>query len=130
MGLTSVLVDQGRILRKGVAGPQVGGRTQFVDTEPGQWFDCRLFLPNMPESFDPQRVSRRVVVVPTLLYAIYDQDGNTFRVLPSDMIEVTSDDLDAGTWLVTAEPQPLRKKQGVIGFQTTLSRIKIEQSGV
>lgn len=125
MGLQSVLVDRGRILRQAVAAGQVGGRTQFVKTEPGQWFDCRLFLPQMPESFDSQRVSKRVVIVPTLLYGIYDQDGNLFRVLPTDYLEIESDDLDSETWQVTAEPQPLRKKRGVIGFQTSLKRVEV-----
>lgn len=116
-------MDSGRILRKAGA-VKVGGRTTFVETEPGQWFSCRLFLPQSPESYDPARVSKRVVRAPTLLYGTDDDEGNELEVRLSDRIEIESDDLGTALWEVTGAPQPLRKKEGVLGWQATLKRVE------
>jgi hypothetical protein len=123
VALQGVLVDRGRLLRKAAQPVKIEGRSQFADAEPGDWFGCRLFLPASPESYDPATVRRRVVIVPTLLYGLYDDSGNLLEVLNTDEIEVESDDLGNATWQVTAAPEPLRKKNGLIGWQTTLRRV-------
>jgi hypothetical protein len=123
MGFEGVLVDRGRILRKSGA-VKVGGRTTFVDSEPGEWFACRLFLPQSPESYDPARVSKRVVIAPTLMYGTDDEEGNQIEVRLSDRIEVESDDLGVALWQVTGAPQSLRKKEGILGWQATLKRLE------
>lgn len=125
MSLSAVLVDRARLLREAAQPLKVEGRTQFAEAEPGDWFPCRLFLPSSPESYDPANVRRRVVVAPTLMYGVYDESGNPFQVGHSDQVEVWSDDLGAAIWQVTAEPEPFRKKTGIIGYQVTLRRVKV-----
>lgn len=124
MGLTSVLVDRGRVLRQAAQPLKVEGRTQFVATEPGTWFDCRLFMPASPESYDPATVRKRVVRVPTMLYDTEDEQGNELTMAVTDQVEIESDDLGSATWQVTGAPEPLRKKTGIIGWQVTLRLVE------
>lgn len=127
MGIESVLVDRARISRRKTTGVRREGRSQFVDFESGTWFPARLFLPASPESRDPQRVYKRVVIAPTLMYGLDDDDGTEVDLRSSDYVEVESEDLGAAVWEVTGDPEPFRKKEGVIGHQVTLKRLKVEE---
>jgi hypothetical protein len=103
----------------------VGGRTTFVDTEPGTWFAARLQMPTaMPEGTPTNFVSKRVVLVPTLIFDTEDDEGTPVEVNFDDMLEVESDDLGSTTWQVTAHPQPFRKREGIIGFQVAVRRVE------
>lgn len=125
MPLQSVLIDRARILRQAASAVKVGGRTTFVDTEPGTWFSCRLQMPTATNEQIPAGfVSKRVVLVPTLIFDTEDDDGTEVAVRFNDMLEVESDDLGSTTWQVTAEPMPFRKREGIIGYQTTLRRVE------
>lgn len=124
MSLSAVLVDRARLLRKGAQPLKVEGRTQFVDTEPGTWFACRLSLPTAPESYDPATVRKRVVIVPTILYDLEDDQDNEVLLNASDMLEIESDDLGNATWQVTANPEPLRRREGLVGWQVALRRVQ------
>lgn len=127
MGFGSALVDRARIMRPGASTLKLEGRTQFAEIEPGTWFDCRLTLPTSPESLGPGSAYKRVVRAPTLLYATEDENGDEFTLDPQDYIEVESEDLGTETWQVTAAPEPLRRKTGIIGYQTTLKRIELRE---
>ena len=125
MSLSSVLVDRGRLHRKAASTVRVGGRTTFADTEPGTWFAARLMMPNAtPESIPAGFISKRIVLVPTLIFDIEDDEGSPVEVRNSDMVEVESDDLGNAMWQVTSEPEAFRKKQGIIGFKAELKRIE------
>jgi hypothetical protein len=126
MPLSRALVDRARLLRKAASATKVGGRTTFVDTEPGTWFPARLTLPTATNEQTPSGFSsRRVVLVPTLLFDVEDDDGTEVEVRFNDMVEVESEDLGSTTWQVTAEPMPMRKREGIIGYSTTLRRVEV-----
>src|SRR4051794_18519948 len=98
MGLDSVLLDRARLVRQAASGTKAGGRTTFVETEPGTWFPARLSLPeSMPEGQPAGFVSKRVVKTPTLLCATEDDIGNEVEVRFNDMLEVESEDLGSAT---------------------------------
>lgn len=125
MSLDAVLVDRARILRQAATALKLEGRTQFAEVEPGTWFACRLTLPEPPETYDQARTYKRVVIVPMLLFGTDDDDGNPLAVVHTDMLEVDSDDLGHETWQVTSDPQPLRRREGMIGFQAALRRVEV-----
>lgn len=125
MGLTSVLLDRARLVRKAASATKVGGRTTFVDTEPGTWFAARLQMPSTQAEQQPADfVAKRIVPTPTLMYAPDDDIGNPVEVRFSDMLEVESEDLGNALWQVTTEPEPYRKKRGIIGFEVQLRRVE------
>lgn len=127
MSLTAVLVDQARLLRKAGSGVKVGGRTTFVDTEPGTWFSCRLQMPTATaEQLPAGFISKRVVLVPTLIFDIEDDEGTEVVVKANDMLEIESDDLGVATWQVAGAPMPFRKREGIIGWQVTLKRVETD----
>lgn len=127
MGLTSVLVDRARLIRKAATPLKVGGRTTFVDVEPGEWFSCRLEMPTVaPESRPPSFASKRVVLSPTLIFDIEDDEGTEVVVRADDMLTVESEDLGSATWQVTGQPMPFRKKEGIIGWQVGVKRIDVD----
>ena len=124
MGLQSVLLDRARLIRKAATPLHVGGRTTFVDVEPGEWFAARLDLPTVaPESQPTSFASKRVVLNPTLIFDIEDEEGTAVIVKSDDMLLVESEDLGSATWQVTGQPIPFRKKRGIIGWQVGLKRI-------
>jgi hypothetical protein len=125
VGLDSVLIDRARISRKRASDVKVGGRTTFGETEPGTWFAARLQLPTAtPEQVPSGFVSKRVVFVPTLIFATEDDEDNPIDVHSTDTLEVESEDLGNALWQVTAEPQPFRKREGIIGYQVPLKRVE------
>jgi hypothetical protein len=125
VSLGAVLVDRARPLRKSASSVKVGGRTTFADSEPGTWFAARLMMPTAtPESMPAGFISKRVVLVPTLICDTEDDQGDPVVLAFNDMVEVESEDLGAATWQVTAEPEPFRKKQGIIGYSVNLKRVE------
>lgn len=127
MGLTSVLIDRARLVRLAASATKVGGRTTFVETEPGTWFAARLQMAATTEQQPSGFVSKRAVPTPTLIFATIDDAGNEVEVRFNDVLEVESEDLGSTTWQVTQEPEPFRKKQGVIGFQVQLKRVETRE---
>ena len=123
MPIESVLMDRGRILRQAAQPLKVEGRTQFVEVEHGAWFDCRLFLGGSPESPEPGGVRRKVTAAPTLMYGVEDDAGNPLQLVATDRVEVESEDLGSAVWRLTGDPDAFRRKEGVIGFQVTVSRV-------
>lgn len=123
MGLAAVLVDRARTIRK-EAGARVEGRSANVTVE-GAWFKARLMLDTAEaqESVDTGRGRRATVPRPQLLYGVGDLEGGTVDVFASDQIEVFSVELGSAIWRVTGDPQPIRKKRRVIGWQAGLERL-------
>lgn len=128
MSLEAVLVDRARLVRKADSGVKVGGRTTFVEADPGTWFAARLTMPTTsPEQLPAGFVSKRVVLVPTLVYGTDDDDDNPVELRFNDELDVESDDLGSARWQVTTEPQPFRKRESILGFQVTLKRVEVRE---
>lgn len=121
MALGAVLVDRARVVDK-VGTTKVQGRTQFNPVL-GTWFKARLFLPASEERADAQGRRRKVIKKPTLLCGVKDTAGGVVLVQADQMLEVASPDLGSAVWQIEGDPEPLRKKRKVIGFQATLKRI-------
>lgn len=126
MALGRALVDQARPITQGRSAVKLRGESQFEALH-GQWFRCRLTLPAAPESVDPGSFRRRVVIVPTLLYGMKDADHELVVVTVEMRLEVDSLELGRSMWDVVSEPEPLRKRRRVIGWQTTLQRVRDEE---
>src|SRR5947199_26742 len=127
MGLQGVLVDRARPLRKREAGRRVEGRT-IRGVAPGEWFKCRLTLPSAVEDSGATAGVRPVTTQPMLLLGVKDLAGEPL-VLHNDLrLEINSRQLGLATWDVVGEPEPLRKKRRVIGYQAAIRRVTTQDA--
>lgn len=126
MGLNAALVDRARVIQKRAAGRVVDGETIYSDTE-GEWFKCRLQIGRDAKADEPATQAAESVHTPELLYAFRDLAGEPVVLNVQQRLEVASRQLGDATYEVQADPEPLRKKRRVIGYQTTLRRV--EQHG-
>lgn len=128
MGLGGALVDRAKIVRnEPSAAGRVAGSTRFVPVE-GDWFRARLELPSGTESSGPENSRRRAVIAPTLMFEDVDERGQPIKLTTQDRVLVNSPEQDESMWEVVAEPQPIRKKRTVIGYQVTLRRTTTRQA--
>lgn len=126
MALGSALVDRARVVAQQPLPIKVGGSTRFAEVE-GEWFRCRLTLPAAPETADASGARRRPVIVPTLLYGVRDLQGGEVALSTENRVEVRSAALGDAQWEVVSNPEPLRKKRTIIGYQVTLRKV-LDQS--
>lgn len=122
MGLGAALVDRARPLRKEPTTARVEGTTRVAWTT-HEWFRARLFLGGDAEGEAPQSNHKRVLRTPTLLCGRADSSGAALVIQHDDRLEVDSAQLGRAVWEVTGEPEPLRKRRTVIGYQLTLRRV-------
>lgn len=127
MGLQGALVDRARVVEKRGTGVRVEGRTVYGDAK-GEWFRCRLTLPNAEEGTAAVTGARNVVVSPQLLYGTRDQAGDPVVLNNAMRLEVDSADLGPSVWEVVSEPEPLRKKRRVIGHQATVRHLETHEA--
>lgn len=137
MALGAVLVDRARLRRKEAAAQRVEGTTRMANVT-GPWFRCRLFLPAGNESMAPSPPGgggrRKVIEVPTLLYAKKDSEGGPIELNFDDELEVDSG-LDQAVYKIAQQPEIIRRKgrNSVIGHQVQLQRVRegsFEEVGV
>lgn len=137
MALGAVLVDRAYLIRQeaivvggeegegeeveGTTVVEVEGSTVYEEDE-GPEFKARLQIESASErtrdgvtQTDPR---------PMLLTAKKDSEGTELDFKPSDRIKVVSKQLGTAIWEVDGEPEPLRKKRTVIGWQLTLHRVE------
>ena len=128
MGLSSVLVDTGRVLTFTaqmssdlVPVPvKVEGETQMTWVA-GEWFACRV---NSPAASEAEGAGReRVAQKPSLLYELEDEQGGVVELHAADRVEVVSEELGTHTYEIEGEPSLLRKKTDLIVGEASLSRI-------
>ena len=124
MALRSALVDQGYLHRGVKTAKKVGGRSLFKETE-GPMFRVRLDVSATPQSTTDGMI--REVISPRLLTGKSDSEGNPLEFKSSDVIRVISGQLGEELWEVQGDPEPLRKRRSLIGWQLNIQRIK-EQS--
>lgn len=122
MALGAVLVDRARRLRTEPAPVKVEGSTSFVEIH-SPWFKARLTLPANPETVDPGG-HMRTPLRPSLLFGVKDTTGDAVEIAAADRIEVDSPQLGKAIWEVSGEPEPLRKKRRVLGYQVALTRVE------
>lgn len=124
MGLAAILVDRARTVSLEPAPEKVDGTTKMVPVT-GDWFKCRLQLPESPETAAPGSAASGGPMRTTRTPALYFKPlvgTSDPPVKASDRIEVLSPQLGQAVWRVVAAPGPWRKKRKVIGFQVTLER--------
>src|SRR4051812_40665188 len=121
MAFTAVLVDQARMVSRAKAGPRVEGTTRLVTTQ-GPWFRARLFLADAPQDTSDGRP--RTVASPQLLYGLRDLDGNGVLLNANQRVEVASAQLGNALWELTGDPEPIRKRRSLIGYQANLTRVE------
>jgi hypothetical protein len=90
------------------------------------WFRCRIFLPQGPDTRGgPAGAPRhRAVLAPTLLVGVKDTAGVPLVLKHTDRVEVDSPFQGRAVWQVQAEPEPLRKRRRVIGYQVAVQRLE------
>jgi hypothetical protein len=133
VGLNTALVDQARIHRKAPA-YKVAGRTQFASLT-GAWFRARVEQRSNPQTRQPDSGQPRVTRQPRMMFGLLDAEGRAVDVKASDYVEVAPSDarLDAAWYQVEGDPDPIRKKRRVIGWEVGLKRVEehpFDPSGV
>lgn len=123
MGLNAALVDRARVVERRAAGARVEGRTLYGETR-GAWFRCRLTLPSTREVQAAATRMPQANIEPTLLVGDRDEAGDPVTLTIAQRVEVDSPELGEALWEVVTEPEPLRKKRRVLGYQATVRRIE------
>lgn len=123
MALGAALVDRARLIEKVASDVKVNGRTTFTEVRTA-WFRARLTLPRSPETVGPSGAYKRVEMRPTLLYGPRDSEHNPVVVTTEKVIEVDSPELGRLFYMIDADPEPLRKKRRVIGYEAPLKRVE------
>jgi hypothetical protein len=123
MSLGSVLVDRANLIRSEPTEEVIEGSVVFTEGEDaeGPEFRARLQISQSPErtkegmtQADPR---------PMLLTERKDLEGNDLDFRTSDKIRVVSKELGTATWEVDGEPEPLRKKRTIIGWQLQIHKV-------
>lgn len=124
MALNAALVDRARVIKKRAAGRVVDGETLYGEVE-GPWFKVRIDLGTEGESIDPAAGGRKVDRSPSMLVALRDEDGDPVVLTIEDRVQYQSSTLPVANevWDVISDPQPLRKKRRVIGWNVTLRKV-------
>ena len=119
MGLRSALVDRAYRIRKSPSAKRVEGSTVFrsVESEPVR---ARLNLTSAGERPEDGRVLTEPQ--PTLIVYKRDLVGEELDWRSTDRIRVESRELGTHDYEIQGEPQPMRKKRTIIGWQITLRR--------
>lgn len=123
MGLSSVLVDQARVLtNSAVLRHNPDGSTTRVRVEGetlmgwvyGPYFDCRVDSPAAPEATDAAGGRVRTAQHPSLIYELEDVNGDPVVLTADDKITVESEDFGTATFEITGQPVIYRKKQDTV----------------
>lgn len=126
MALGAVLVDRARAIVRAPTGVRVEGTRQYGTVE-GAWFRARLTLPPQPETQEPAGGRRRVEKRPTMLYAKLDENGEPVLLNVEMIVEIDSRELGRAFYQLDVDPEPLRKKRTVLGWEVALRRVEDHQ---
>ena len=131
MGLRAALVDRARLDRQVESTQKVQGRTKMVPDK-GAWFKARLTIPQAAEAQDSSNSRKITRGTPSIMFYRRDEDGDAVMVKAKHRLEVESNQLvdlvgdNRAIFEVVANPEPIRKKRTVIGWQSQL-RVVDEQ---
>ncbi len=95
----------------------------------GPWFRVRLTLPPQPETQEPGGGRRRVEKRPSVLIDRTDENGDPVVLSVEDKLEVDSRQLGRAIYQLDADPEPLRKRRTVIGWEAPLRRVEDHPRG-
>lgn len=117
MSFLSALVDRGRKVetRIGHRDPNLGESETIVQR--GEWYKVRLNPPDSQENRPANEAAEHRLQTEILLPKDFDLNLN-------DRIEIDSAQLGRATWIVTAQPQFLRRKRSVIGQTATVLKVE------
>lgn len=128
MALGSALVDRARLVVSAPTGRRVEGASEF-SLETGEWFKARFTLPYADMS---RSGGREKDVAPTLMCGVRDVTGVAIEGLSSEaFVEVLSPQTlgpDPVRYTVDGDPQPIRKKRRVIGYEVRLRSAVVSPS--
>lgn len=119
MGLRAALVDRAYRIRKQPRSKRVEGSTVFQSGE-SEAVRARLSITAAGERTEDGRVLTEPQ--PTLIVYKRDMVGQVMDWKATDRIRVESRELGTHEFEVQGEPQPMRKKRSVIGWQIALRR--------
>lgn len=119
MGLRAALVDRAYRIRKEPRSKRVEGSTVFVSGE-SEAVRARLSVTAAGERTEDGRVLTEPQ--PTLIVYKRDLIGRELDWKATDRIRVESRELGNHEFEVQGDPQPMRKKRSIIGWQITLRR--------
>lgn len=126
MAYASALVDRARIHRKSPAPVKVEGRTLFAEVR-SAWFRVRLEADADSQSSQPESDVPRTVRTAKLMVAPRDAEGRAVDLRFTDRVEVHSPQLGRAMWEVTQEPNPIRRKRRVIGWEVAVRRVEEQE---
>lgn len=118
MGLKSVLVDQCVIVRRGATGPKVAGQTPMGDVLSVP-FKGRVDDPSPQELRRDQIQFIEYTRSATLMTSIKDTANVLLDIKASDKVRVLTGPY-AGDYEVMGQPEPIRKKRKMIGWEIRL----------
>jgi hypothetical protein len=81
-------------------------------------------MPGAPETAEAAGGMSRSEVRPSMLLDIRDSEGNPVVLTSEMLVEVHSKELGDGFYRPDGDPEPLRKKRKVIGYEVTLRRVE------
>lgn len=126
MALTSALVDWAAVVTKLPSGERVEGRTVRSDVESPQ-FKCRIDVNSMTDQPDPATGVPVVTRTTNLLYGTHDITGQPVLLDAGKRVRVVSTSLSMDElWDVAGDPQPIRKRRRVIGYQVELRHVETD----
>lgn len=125
MSVRSALVDRAYRLRKQPDRRRVEGTTIYaqVESEPVR---ARLTLNAAQERPEDGRVMTEPA--PTLIVLRRDERGEPLDWRQSDRVRVVSRELGEAVYEVSGEPQPMRKRRSILGYQLPVRRVEEAES--
>lgn len=128
MSINRALVDKARKYGKARTGRKVEGSTQFQNTGLDVPFRCRLTLPgsqkNLGAGGEPVN---SVNVMGTMMTGTKDSQGALLSFTAGDEIEIESVELGTDRWMIWQDPEPLRKRRRMVGWQMAVHRFSQPQ---
>lgn len=118
-------MDRARVISREPSSVKVEGRTQYAAVT-REWFRCRVQLPPLPVRSGPGTSgAKRTEKKPSLMFDIKDLRGDPVTVTFQDRLEVKSVEqgMDTVVFELDSDPQPIRKKRKVIGYEATMKRV-------
>lgn len=133
MALTAALKDRARGIMSVPSTHKVEGKTVMAPDIRGPWFKARLGTMSSRESADGGG-TWRTVKTPTLMFGIKDLEGGSLidedggaLLKAKDRVEVDSPQLGRAVYELTGDPEPMRKKARLLGFEAPLVRVDREE---
>jgi hypothetical protein len=127
VSLNAVLVDRASVVTRQATGVRVEGRTIRADVEAPQ-FKCRLEVNVAQDTPDPATGVPVVTRTTSLLYGLHDIEGNPVVLNAADRVRVVSRSMGMDElWDVAGDPQPIRKRRRLLGWQVDLRHVETPQ---